>query len=81
MRGKKRNTESNTGDVQPITFKDLQNRVNAIRSRNKIPQIRYTIESDGPSIFPPYPQKESYIKDMNDVESDQYSTNFNPQQP
>lgn len=46
MRGPKRTVEVLTGEVEPLSLKDLQTRVNLIRSRNKIIPSRYTLDQD-----------------------------------
>lgn len=78
MRGPKRSIEMLTGEIEPVSFRDLENRVNVIRSRNKL-HSRYTVEDDLQSLN----RTEQYIqnREPSDLETDKLSTNFYPRQP
>jgi hypothetical protein len=46
MRGPKRTVEVLTGEILPVSFKDMETRVNFIRNRSKAAPARYTIDHE-----------------------------------
>lgn len=46
MRGPKRTVEVLTGEILPVSFKDMETRVNFIRNRSRPVPPRYTIDQE-----------------------------------
>jgi hypothetical protein len=80
MRGPKRTVEVLTGEILPVSFKDMETRVNFIRNRSRALPPRYTIDQEVNALNRTeevVPERQSFL----DLETDQLSTNFNPKKP